>query len=64
MMYVSEPDSGTRCVINANYMYLNDSAALRTMIGSITYKATSDAIAGFQFYGTGGTANDNIAHGS
>tara|TARA_S200002703_G_scaffold75350_1_gene64980 strand:+ start:210 stop:905 length:696 start_codon:yes stop_codon:yes gene_type:complete len=64
MMYVSEPDSGTRCVINANYMYLNDSAALRTMIGSISYKATGDAIAGFQFYGTGGTANDNIARGS
>ena len=63
MMYVSEPDSGTRCVINANYMYLNDSAVLRTMIGSITYKATGDAIAGFQFYGTGGTANDNIAQG-
>jgi hypothetical protein len=63
IMYVSEPDSGTRCVVNANYMYPNDSAVLRTMIGSITYKATGDAIAGFQFYGTGGTANDNIAQG-
>jgi len=63
IMYVSEPDSGTRCVVNANYMYPNDSAVLRTMIGSITYKATGTAIAGFQFAGTGGTANDNIAQG-
>ena len=45
-------------------MYPDDSAMLRTMIGSITYKATGDAIAGFQFYGTGGTASDNIAQGS
>jgi hypothetical protein len=64
VMYFSEPDSGDRCVVNANYMYLNDSAVLRTMIGSITYKATGSAIAGFQFAGTGGTANDNIARGS
>ena len=64
VMYFSEVASGSRCVVNANYMYLNDSAVLRTMIGSITYKATGDAIAGFQFYGTGGTANDNIAQGS
>ena len=64
VMYFSEVGSGSRCVVNANYMYPDDSAMLRTMIGSITYKATGDAIAGFQFYGTGGTASDNIAQGS
>ena len=64
VMYFSEVGSGSRCVVNANYMYPDDSAMLRTMIGSITYKASGDAIAGFQFYGTGGTASDNIAQGS
>ena len=64
VMYFSEIDSGDRSVVTANYMYPNDSAVMRTMIGSITYKATSDAIAGFQFYGSGGTADDDIDSGS
>jgi hypothetical protein len=64
IMYFSETDTSDNCVVNANYVYPNDSGVFRTMIGSATYKATGAAIAGFQFYGTGGTANDNIARGS
>ena len=60
-MYIHEPDSGDRVVANIHHVYPNDSAVLRTGIGGMTYKNTGAAIAGFQFYGNGGTADDNTA---
>jgi hypothetical protein len=60
-MYVHEPDSGDRVVVNIHHVYPNDSAVLRTGIGGGTYKASGTAIAGFQFFGNGGTADDNTA---
>jgi len=60
-MYVHEPDSGDRVVANVHHVYPQDSAVLRTGIGGLTYKNTGAAIAGFQFFGNGGTADDNTA---
>ena len=60
-MTVHEPDSGDRCVVHINHMYPTDDASLRNGIGSGTYKNTGTAIAGFQFFGNGSTANDNTA---
>ena len=60
-MYVHEPDSGDRVVANVHHIYPQDSAVLRTGIGGLTYKNTGAAIAGFQFFGNGGTADDNTA---
>ena len=60
-MTVHEPDSGDRCVVHIHHMYPTDDASLRNGIGSGTYKNTGTAIAGFQFFGNGSTANDNTA---
>jgi len=60
-MYVHEPDSGDRCAVNIHHVYPNDSAVLRTGIGGGEYKNTGTAIAGFQFFGNGGTADDNTS---
>jgi len=59
-MYVHEPDSGDRVVVNIHHVY-DTGSELRTGIGGGTYKNTGTAIAGFQFFGNGGTADDNTA---